>query len=97
MLGSCVVLGCSLSSYIQRREEKDRFQIIIFVVMAIWGITVGRGVGASTHLIALSLVPGALCTSMLLSFTGHEFGRWLIDRQSRQELCLKQSTIAPIY
>jgi hypothetical protein len=48
--------------------------------MAVWGVIIGRGIGASANLITLSLVPGALCTAMLLSFTGHEFGRWLAQR-----------------
>lgn len=54
--------------------------------MAIWGLVVGRGIGASANLITLSLVPGALCTAMLLSFTGHEFGRWLAQRPKQHGL-----------
>ncbi|KAH6660373.1 hypothetical protein BKA67DRAFT_49708 [Truncatella angustata] len=86
MLGSCVLLGCLLSSFTHRRRGKDRFQTIVFGYMVLWGITVGKGIGASVNLIALSLVPGALCAAMLLSFSAHEFVRWLMDRPLQQEL-----------
>ncbi|KAI0137034.1 hypothetical protein BJ170DRAFT_604257 [Xylariales sp. AK1849] len=84
MLGSCLVLGCCLSSFAHRRRDEDRFQTAVFVAMAIWGVVVGRAIGASANMITLSLVPGALCTAMALSFMGHEFGRWLIARPRRQ-------------
>lgn len=84
MLGSCVILGCCVSSFAHRRQDHDKFQSIIFVAMVLWGVTVGRGMGISANLITLSLVPGALCTAMIMSFSGHEFARWLVNRPSHQ-------------
>lgn len=84
MLGSCLVLGCCLSSFAHRRQDRDRFQTGVFVALALWAAALGRGVGASANMITLSLVPWALCAAMLLSFAGHGLGRRLIERRRRQ-------------
>ncbi|ORY66213.1 uncharacterized protein BCR38DRAFT_429612 [Pseudomassariella vexata] len=84
MLGSCVVLGCCLSSFAHRRQDEDRYQTGIFVTLAIWAVLLGRGVGASYNMITLGFVPWALCAAMLLSFGGHSVGRWLVGRRRKE-------------
>jgi 4-hydroxybenzoate polyprenyltransferase len=84
MLGSCLVLGCCLSSFAHRRHDIDRFQAAVFIALALWAAVLGKGIGASANMITLSLVPWALCAAMLLSFAGHGLGRRLNERRRRQ-------------
>lgn len=91
VLGSCVLLGCCLSSFAHRRDEKDRLQSVVLVASAFWGIAIGRATGSSANLITLSLIPGAMCLAMLISFSGHEFGRWLVNRQRHEDIACNQS------
>lgn len=80
MLGSCLVLGCCLSSFCHRRQDHDRYQALVFVTLAVWVAVLGRGLGASANMISLGFVPWALCAAMLLSAVGHWFVRWLVGR-----------------
>jgi len=80
MLFCCLALGCSISSFCYRRQEDDAFQTPIFV-LAITGATIfGLGMGVSSNLIMLGLIPWACCFAMVFSTTLH----WLVRRCSRR-------------
>lgn len=79
-LGSCLVLGCCLSSYTHRRRDQDRYQAIVFIVWIVWAVCVGLRVGASANMVSLGLVPWTLCAAMLSSFLGHAGARWYSTR-----------------
>ncbi|KAL7628782.1 hypothetical protein AAE478_000297 [Parahypoxylon ruwenzoriense] len=81
VLGSCLVLGCCLSSYVHRRRDQDEHQAIVFVIWIIWAICVGWGIGASANMTTLGIVPWALCAAMFSSFVGHAGARWLSGRE----------------
>ncbi|KAI0382072.1 hypothetical protein F5Y04DRAFT_57433 [Hypomontagnella monticulosa] len=74
-LGSCLVLGCCLSSFIHRRRELDQYQPIVFVIWITWAIFIGWGIGASANMVTLGIVPWASCAAMLSSFFGHAGAR----------------------
>jgi hypothetical protein len=80
MIWACVILGCSLSSFVFRHRRQDRFQISVFSVAIAWGILLGYGVGSSLNLIMLGFVPWSLAVAVLLSGTGHSFGRFWCHR-----------------
>lgn len=79
MLVFCLVLGCSVSSFCYRRQEQDKFQAPIFVLVIIAATTFGFGLGINANLIMLGLIPWALCFSMVFSTTVH----WLVRRCSK--------------
>ncbi|KAI1501804.1 hypothetical protein F5X99DRAFT_381734 [Biscogniauxia marginata] len=76
VLGSCLVLGCCLSSYAHRRRRQDQYQTTVFAVWVVWAILVSWRVGFSADMIALGVVPWALCVAMLSSMLGHSLMRW---------------------
>jgi hypothetical protein len=80
MLAFCLVLGCSVSSFCYRRQEQDKFQAPIFVLIITVAAIFGFEVGINANLIMLGLIPWALCFSMLFSTTVH----WLVRRCSRR-------------
>jgi hypothetical protein len=82
MLSSCLVLGCAVSSFIYRRQEKDRYQTLIFVVAITAASTIGLASGVCANLVMLGLIPWALCLSMLFSSILH----WLVKRYSRRQI-----------
>jgi hypothetical protein len=71
MLGSCILLGCCLSSFAHRRQDEDRYQAAILIWLALWGAALGKAIGASANMITLGFVPWALCAAMPLSLMGH--------------------------
>ncbi|RYP65254.1 hypothetical protein DL769_006366 [Monosporascus sp. CRB-8-3] len=86
MLGSCLVLGCCLSSYTHRRRGRDPYQPLVFTAWAAWAACVGLGVGCSADVIMLGLVPWALCAAVLSSYLGHAAAaRWLAARRRECE------------
>lgn len=80
MLASCLVLGCSVSSFCYRNQERDNFQVPIFVLVIITATAFGFGLGINANLITLGLIPWALCFSMVSSTTVH----WLVRRCSKR-------------
>ncbi|KAI5927674.1 hypothetical protein F4810DRAFT_275606 [Camillea tinctor] len=76
VLGSCLILGCCVSSYTYARRERDPYQITIFVVWIIWAVCVGWKVGCSVDMITLGILPWALCIAMLNNSAGHAAMRW---------------------
>jgi len=80
MLGSCLLLGCSISSFAYRRQEDDRFQTPIFVLAITAAAMFGFGWGVNPNLIMLGLIPWALCGAMVGSAMVH----WLVRRCSRR-------------
>ncbi|KAI0890725.1 uncharacterized protein GGS22DRAFT_151687 [Annulohypoxylon maeteangense] len=92
-LGSCLVLGCCLSSYVHRRRDRDRYQVIVFVVWLVWAICIGWGIGASANRITLGIVPWACCAAMIGSFFGHAGARWISER----ERCEHETIFASVH
>jgi len=80
MLGACLVLGCSISSFAYQRQEHDKFQTPIFVLAISLASILGIGLGTNANLITLGLVPWALCLAMVLSACVH----WILRRCSRR-------------
>ena len=80
MLVFCIVLGCSVSSFCYRRQEKDKFQAPIFALVNTAATVFGFGLGINANLIMLGLIPWALCFSMVFSTTVH----WLVRRCSKR-------------
>lgn len=67
MLASCLLLGCSASSFVYRRQEGNPFQPIIFLVSIVVAVVVGYCAGASPNFILLGYVPWAVDAAMLMS------------------------------
>lgn len=83
MLWSCLVYGCCVSSFIHRRQEKDPFQLFVYLIFATGAEVVGYAVGASANLMLLGFLPGALCIAMAASLLGHGlYRRWTFVAQS---------------
>lgn len=80
MLVFCLILGCSVSSFCYRRQEQDKFQAPIFVLIIITATIFGFGLGINANLIMLGLIPWALCLSMVFSTAVH----WLLRRCSQR-------------
>ncbi|KAI1406834.1 hypothetical protein F5Y13DRAFT_183878 [Hypoxylon sp. FL1857] len=81
-LGSCLVLGCCLSSYVHRRRDHDQYQVIVFVIWITWAVCIGWGIGATANRVTLGIVPWASCAAMLSSFFGHAGARWVSTRNN---------------
>lgn len=82
MLTSCLVLGCSISSFLYRHQHSDAYQPVVFFVIIVWAIVLGYGVGASANMVMLGFVPWATCAAMLLSGCGHAMLRKMQSRRS---------------
>lgn len=80
MLAACLVLGVSVSSFVYRRQPYDSFQGLVFLLLVVWAVFLGRGMGASANLILLAYVPWAVCVAMLLSYLGHSLARLVRQR-----------------
>ena len=77
-LASCVVLGCAISSYVNRRRAHDRYQALFFLIAggAVAGATVVAE--ASKQLVLLAYVPWAACLAMAVSLAAHALWRQLL-------------------
>jgi len=71
MLFSCIILGCSISSFAYRRQESDRYQTPIFVFAIAAASAVGFGLGVPANLIMLVWIPWAIFAAMLFSICVH--------------------------
>ena len=77
MLWSCLVYGCCVSSFIHRRQEKDPFQLFVYLIFVILAGVAGYAVGANTHMMLLGYLPWALELAMAASLMGHGlYRRW---------------------
>ena len=83
MLVSCLALGCSVSSFVYRRQDRDPAQAIVFLVFVTWAVALGCGVGVSANLIMLGFMPWALCAAMPVSVTVHFLHVHLKTRRQR--------------
>jgi hypothetical protein len=79
MLGACLLLGCSISSFAYRRQEQDDYQTPIFVLAIAASTAFGYMLGINANIIMLGLIPWALCTAMIFSVAVH----WIVRRCSR--------------
>jgi len=75
MLASCLIFGCCVSSFIHRRQDKDPFQFVFYLVLLAVAASVGYGFHASVHLILLGYLPWATCAAMALSISAHSLHR----------------------
>ncbi|KUJ18551.1 uncharacterized protein LY89DRAFT_498857 [Mollisia scopiformis] len=80
MLGACLLLGCSVSSFIYRRQEEDRYQKLIFSVTLTAATLFGMAQKVNANLIMLGLIPWGLCLAMIFSVATH----WLVKRCSKR-------------
>lgn len=87
MLGACLVLGCSVSSFMYRRQEGDQYQNLIFCVILAAAIIFGMMLNVTANLIMLGLIPWALCLAMIFSVGIH----WLVRRCSKQGIYTRVS------
>jgi predicted MFS family arabinose efflux permease len=90
LLGACVVLGCCLSSYYQRRREQDTYLTLVFLAWIALVVCVARGAGSSADIAMLGMVPWALCAAMLSSSMLHVVLGWLTDKGNRAEGCVDE-------
>jgi len=90
MLGACVVLGCSISSYTHRQQEHDKFQTYIFALLLCCACGLGAGFGSSANLLMLGYIPWALCTGIAVSALVHWMLRKYQIRSSCQEPILNE-------
>ncbi|KAH6690256.1 hypothetical protein BKA61DRAFT_625767 [Leptodontidium sp. MPI-SDFR-AT-0119] len=79
MLFACLILGCSISSFAYRRQQKDRYQSLIFVLAITTSTIFGLSLGINANLIMLGLIPWALCFAMACSVAVH----WAVRRCTR--------------
>ncbi|KAF7918098.1 hypothetical protein EAE99_009085 [Botrytis elliptica] len=83
LLASCILLGCSISSFTHRRQGQDRCQSLILVFAILTATTIGFGLGINSNLIMLGFVPWALILAMILSVFVH----WTVRRHRRSRNC----------
>ncbi|KAK0731642.1 hypothetical protein B0H67DRAFT_474519 [Lasiosphaeris hirsuta] len=76
MLCSCLVFGCCVSSFAHRRQDKDHFQFLIYIIFLAGAVVVGYAFEASANLILLGYLPWAMCAAMAFSLSGHSLYRW---------------------
>ncbi|KAF7868565.1 hypothetical protein EAF04_005096 [Stromatinia cepivora] len=81
LLASCLLLGCSISSFAHRRHGRDQCQSLIFVFAILTATTIGFGLGTNANLIMLGLIPWALIFAMIFSVFIH----WTVRRYSRDQ------------
>ncbi len=74
MLGACLTFGCSISSFSYRRQERDRYQTVFFVVAICVACASGAISGHDPNLIMLGYIPWALCLAILTS----AFFHWML-------------------
>lgn len=75
MLSCCLIFGCSVSSFVYRRQEHDFFQTPVFLLVTGIAVTIGVGLRVHSNIIMLALMPWALCFAMITSGLGHGFLR----------------------
>jgi hypothetical protein len=80
MLVACLALGCAVSSFAYRRQERDHYQAYIFVMALILATILGYTCKINANVIMLGFVPWSLCVAMLLSITVH----WIVRRFERR-------------
>ncbi|KAF5869976.1 uncharacterized protein Bfra_010121 [Botrytis fragariae] len=83
LLASCLLLGCSISSFTHRRQVHDRCQSLILVFAILTATTIGFGLGIDANLIMLGFVPWALILAMVFSVFVH----WTVRRHRRAQNC----------
>ncbi|KAK4673172.1 hypothetical protein QC763_109480 [Podospora pseudopauciseta] len=77
MLFSCLVFGCVVSSFTQRRQSQDPLQLFVYTTLLGAAALVGYARRESAHLILLGYLPSATCAAMTLSISGHSLYRLL--------------------
>ncbi|KAF3769108.1 hypothetical protein M406DRAFT_355172 [Cryphonectria parasitica EP155] len=76
MLGSCLVLGVCVSSFLYRHQQDAPQQSLYFIFTILTCITAGGFARAGMDMIVLAYLPWALCLAMFASPCGHYLMRW---------------------
>lgn len=92
MLGSCLVLGCAISSFAYRRQDIDKLQTFIFIAAITLACTIGLATDLNANLIMLGMIPWALCAAMVVctvvnSVIGNSSRRQILYAQVRVRCC----------
>lgn len=66
MLGACLVLGCAISSFAYRRQDRDKLQTPVFIAAITLACTLGFAWDLNANLIMLGMIPWALCGAMVV-------------------------------
>ncbi|KAE8442842.1 hypothetical protein EG329_002814 [Mollisiaceae sp. DMI_Dod_QoI] len=85
MLGACLLLGCSVSSFTYRRQEEDKYQTLVFCIILTAATIFGMALNVTANIIMLGLIPWALCLAMVFSVATH----WLVKRCSKDGICAR--------
>ncbi|KAK4105814.1 hypothetical protein N658DRAFT_441392 [Parathielavia hyrcaniae] len=85
MLFSCLLFGCCVSSFVLRRQSRDPFQFLVFVVLLGGTALAGYAVREDVHLILLGYLPWATCTAMAISIVGHSLYRRLRSKGATEQ------------
>jgi len=78
MIASCLLLGCSVSSFIIRHRN-ERF-LGLFLLAIPWALALGYSVGADAKLIMAALLPWSMVAAMAITTASNTFGRWNMTR-----------------
>lgn len=84
LLASCLLLGCSISSFAHRRQGHDQCQSLIFVFAILTAATIGFGLRINANLIMLGFIPWALIFAMISSVFIH----WTVRHYSKDRKLL---------
>jgi hypothetical protein len=87
MLAGSLFLGCSVSSFVYRRQESDKYQTPIFIFTATVATMAGFRMDVSPNLVMLGVIPWALCFSMVTSVSVHWVMRRCSGRTKRAFVC----------
>jgi hypothetical protein len=77
MLFSCVLFGCCVSSFAQRRQNQDPFQFVFYILFLGGAVLLGYGLQTPRYLILLGYLPLATCAAMTASISVHKLCRRL--------------------
>jgi len=80
MLAASLLFGCSISSFLYRRQQRDTFQKPIFILTVTLAVLASLSVGITPNLVMLGVIPWALCLAMVVSVSVH----WIVRRCSRR-------------
>src|SRR6266566_5179665 len=69
LLVACLVLGCSVSSFLHRRQAEDQYQLLVFILCIACAVFLAWG--GPADVILLRYIPWAMCAAMAISYYGH--------------------------
>ncbi|KAK0617956.1 hypothetical protein B0T17DRAFT_459099, partial [Bombardia bombarda] len=75
MLASCIIIGCCVSSFVHRRQDKDQLQPLVIFVLLASAVALGSASRESANMVLLGYIPPATCVAMVVSILAHSFYR----------------------